>query len=1028
MQRNNSGAKALIALLALGLIAAAGEEPKAPSEGRSRESPRSHPPGAPKPHSHFTPEVEKFVEGFKPAGEGVDGPGENVAPSPQESLSYFRLPEGLEMDVVASEPVIRQPLNLHFDERGRLWVVQYIQYPFPAGLKVVKYDKYLRAVFDKVPSPPPGHVPGADRITILEDRDGDGRFDSHKDFLTGLNIATSVAVGRGGVWVLNPPYLLFYPDRNKDDVPDGAPEVRLSGFGLEDTHAVANNLHWGPDGWLYGVQGSTTTAHVKGIQFLGQAVWRYHPQTRAFELFAEGGGNPWTLEFDSKGRILVGTNNGGVRGLHFVQGGYYVKNWGKHGPLTNPYAFGFFQHMAHSGYQPRFSQTLVIYEGGALPGYEGQMIAGMALTNRVQASRILKDTSSFKTEDTDALVLTDNRWFRPVDMKVGPDGAVYIADWCDIRLSHLSPRDNWDKSNGRIYRLKSKGAQPAPPFDLSRLGSERLLPYLSHQNKWFREQVKRVLADRRDPAIVPALQRVVEENRGQLALEALWSVNLSGGWGDAFALRQLSHPDEHVRCWTVRLLGDGNQVTPPVQARLVELARTEAQAEVRSQLASSCKRLPAQNALPILRELLLRREDLRDLHIPLLLWWAIENKTQASLPRLLDFLKDPALWESPLFTEYVVPRLGRRFTAERGHRSYYTLAEGEYSAWLTDYSSERTRRNLQVCAQLLDLAPGTSGRLQIIRGMAEGLRGFVAEAAPASVQKQLSRVLEEQPVDAAAVSVALRLRMEKAIAPALRLVADPQRPETDRTLLIAALADRRIPSAVSVFLSQLETAASHSLRLELLANLRPFGDVEIARRVVKLYPGMAAEVRAGAQRVLSERAAWARILLEAVDSGAIRPDQISQGTLVAIRSHNDSHNDRLIQKHWANRRDEEGPGGELRSLVQNGEKLYLSKCSYCHLASGQGMKKPLVNSRWVLGTEGALVRILLQGKQGEGEMMPAFGAELDDRQIADLLTYLRRQWGHRAEAVMPATVQEVKCATVGREKPWTEAELQGFLK
>ncbi|MCI0620442.1 MAG: hypothetical protein L0387_01995 [Acidobacteria bacterium] len=113
------------------------------------------------------------------------------------------------MEVVASEPAIRQPLNLHFDERGRLWVVQYIQYPFPAGLKVVKYDKYLRAVFDKVPQPPLHHVRGADKITILEDSDGDGRFESHKDFLTGLNIATSVVVGRGGVWVLNPPYLLL---------------------------------------------------------------------------------------------------------------------------------------------------------------------------------------------------------------------------------------------------------------------------------------------------------------------------------------------------------------------------------------------------------------------------------------------------------------------------------------------------------------------------------------------------------------------------------------------------------------------------------------------------------------------------------------------------------------------------------------------------------------------------------------------------------------------------------------------------
>ncbi len=635
---------ALLAAIVLFLVAEDKTQPARPEtdQGKPAATQSSSKSTPNEPHKPFTPEIEKFVETFTPAGEGIDGAGNAQTPSPEESLRHLTVAEGLKMEVVASEPVIRQPLNLHFDERGRLWVVQYIQYPFPAGLKVVNYDKYLRAVFDKVPQPPPNHVRGADKVTILEDKDGDGRFESHKDFVTGLNIATSVAVGRGGVFVLNPPYLLFYADRNRDDVPDGNPEVCLSGFGLEDTHAVANSLRWGPDGWLYGVQGSTTTGHVRGIEFLGQAIWRYQPETKAFELFAEGGGNPWTLDFDSKGRIFVGTNNGATRGLHFVQGGYYVKNWPKHGPLTNPYAFGFFPHMAHSGYQPRFSQTLVIYEGGALPGYEGQMIAGMALTNRVQASRVLQDTSSFRTEDTEAIVLSNSRWFRPVDTHVGPDGAVYIADWCDIRLSHLSPRDNWDKSNGRIYRLKAKDAKPVQPFDLSKLNSKQLVETLSHPNEWFREQAKRLLADRRDPTVIPILKELVQSNQGQLALEALWAVYLSGGWEEAFALQQLRHPDEHVRIWTVRLLGDSKKVGPAIQARLKELARTETSVGVRSQLASSCKRLPARDALPVIRELLLRSEDVDDLHIPLLLWWALESKVGNDLPLVLELLKDAA--------------------------------------------------------------------------------------------------------------------------------------------------------------------------------------------------------------------------------------------------------------------------------------------------------------------------------------------------------------------------------------------------
>ena len=113
-------------------------------------------------------------------------------------------------------------------------------------------------------------------------------------------MARSVITGRGGVWVLMPPYLLFYPDKNGDDIPDGDPEVHLTGFGLEDTHSGANSLRWGPDGWIYGAHGSTCTAEIQGIKFLGQAVWRYHPRTKKFEVFGEGGGNTFCIDFDSQ--------------------------------------------------------------------------------------------------------------------------------------------------------------------------------------------------------------------------------------------------------------------------------------------------------------------------------------------------------------------------------------------------------------------------------------------------------------------------------------------------------------------------------------------------------------------------------------------------------------------------------------------------------------------------------------------------------------------------------------------------------
>ncbi|MBY0396757.1 MAG: dehydrogenase, partial [Thermoleophilia bacterium] len=216
--------------------------------------------------------------------------------SPAEALKAFKVEDGLAIDQVLAEPEIAQPVFLTFDERGRLWVVEYRQYPEPAGLTMVSRDNVWRAVYDKVPAPPPNHVRGKDRISIHEDADGDGAFERHKVFVDGLNIATACAFGRGGVWVLNPPYLLFYPDANRDDVPDGDPEVHLEGFGLEDTHSVVNSLCWGPDGWLYAAQGSTVSGRVRRygskeppVHSMGQLIWRYHPETRRYEIFAEGG-------------------------------------------------------------------------------------------------------------------------------------------------------------------------------------------------------------------------------------------------------------------------------------------------------------------------------------------------------------------------------------------------------------------------------------------------------------------------------------------------------------------------------------------------------------------------------------------------------------------------------------------------------------------------------------------------------------------------------------------------------------------
>src|SRR4051794_4735218 len=449
---------------------------------------------------------------------------------PDEAAKRMTASKELQVSVAAAEPLVRQPVCIEFDDRGRLWVVQYLQYPNPAGLKRKEVDRYSRTTYDRVPEPPPRGPRGADRITILEDDDGDGRADRDRDFISGLNLASGLAFGRGGVYVLQAPYLLFYADRDRDDVPDGDPEVLLTGFGMEDAHSVANSLTWGPDGWIYGLQGSTVTARIRGVEFQ-QGVWRYHPRSRRFELFCEGGGNMWGLDFDPHGRLFASTNVGGFVMLHGVQGGYYWKSFGKHGPLHNPYIYGYFDHVRHDGlHGGHVAAGGLFYEADAWPaGWRGRYVAADLLGHAVRGHEVTPLGSTFRARQAADVLRANDHWFAPCDLTLGPDGALYVADWHDRRTAHPDPDADWDRSNGRIYRIAPPGAKPVSAMDLSKKTSPELVTMLGHPNIWHVRRARRLLAERRNPTVIPALRRTAEEGRGVAALESLWALYGVGG-------------------------------------------------------------------------------------------------------------------------------------------------------------------------------------------------------------------------------------------------------------------------------------------------------------------------------------------------------------------------------------------------------------------------------------------------------------------------------------------------------------------
>jgi putative heme-binding domain-containing protein len=885
------------------------------------------------------PDAARGAAGLDSALATLKAPTRDAKPlSAAESLKLFRPRPGYAVDLIASEPAVRQPLHLAFDARGRMWVTQYVQYPFPAGLRVVAYDKYIRAKFDKTPPPPPRGERGADRITIHEDADGDGSFEVVKTFVDGLSIATATLPVTGGAWVMNPPYLLFYPDEDGDDVPDADPVVHLSGFGLEDTHAVANSLAWGPDGWIYGAQGSTCTAKVRvevpteqrgTVDFLGQAIWRYHPERHLFELFAEGGGNTFGVEFDDGGRVFSGTNWGKYRGLHYVQGGYYVKGWGKHGPLTNPYAFGFFEHMPHAGDAARLVHTFAVYGGGLMPGLTGKAVGANSLQSRVQVTRIEPDgRSSFRTVEEAPLLTSDDGWFRPVELKVGPDGAVYVCDFYEGRISHVDPRDTWDRSNGRIWRVRPEGWRPARVADPSNASADELVRRLADPSRQVRWTGLRALADRGRGGegatrglVAGGLRDVLTSRRAGRPLEALWAIHLLGGLDGPTARAALAHADADVRRWAVRLLGDRREAPPsPVADRLVAMAKAEADPQVRSQLASTAKRLPGDAGLAVAREMLLRDADAKDSHLPLLLWWAIEAKLRDDRAAVVGLFADAAAWRSALGRAVVAPRVARALASTEGadaQRALVTLLRG---------------------------APGDAERTALLAGVNEAFDGRAIPPLLPELAALLAKSGDE--------SLAARAGDRAALGRAIALLADDDARTKERRIKAIELLGQVGPAeAAPALLKAATTSQWHSVRRAALGALTRFNDPSIGRAVVAAYAELPRDqgVRPAAVSMLLARPAWSLELLKGVEAGAVPRQDVTADQLDRLGQANDRAVAALLQKVYGQltkpTSDEKAKEvARVKAVVQApgerdaaaGKAVFAARCAACHVLFREG--------------------------------------------------------------------------------------------
>lgn len=863
---------------------------------------------------------------------------------PQEAAQAMSVPPGFNVALFAGEPDVVQPIAFAIDHRGRLWVAEAYSYP--------------------------RHVPddeARDRILIFEDEDGDGRFDSRKVFAEKLNLVSGLEVGFGGAWVGAAPHLLFIPDQNGDDLPDGPPQVLLDGWGYQDTHETLNTFTWGPDGWLYGCHGVFTHSRVgkpgtpdTDRTPINAGIWRYHPTKHVFEVFAQGTSNPWGIDFDARGQCFIEACV--IPHLfHIAQGGRYERQAGQH---FDPYTYADIKtiadHRHYLGVTPHGGNGrsdgaggghahagLMVYLGGSWP----EEYRGSLFMNNIHGARLNRDIvkpkgSGFVGSHAPDFLLANDAWSQIVDLESGPDGSVFMIDWYDKNQCHRNEVNVHDRTNGRIFKV-SYGKPNATRVGLQRLADEDLAILVRHENAWFARHARRALQER---AATGALRKAPDPNgpgshslayqalvpmiadHPTLAypetqrLSALWALHAIGELEESVLLnRVLKDSSPYMRAWGVQFALEDKSPSRKMRDALRELATRDPSPVVRLYLASALQRMPLEQRWEVLEGLVTHEEDVDDPNLPLMYWYAASPLAEVDASRAAQLAE---IARTPQFLPFMTRRI-----ASVGTDASLELLVGLLGRHVTNSGPNRD----------------VGRELAILSGLSEALKGRRQVKMPAGWPKvyQSLRLAPDPQVRSQATALALTFGDPSALQAMRGVLLDPDRAVADRREALTVLLRARAPELAATLKG---LVSDPDLRGAAIRGLAAYEDDEAPGVLLNAYKGLNASERRDVLNTLAARAKSARALLEAIGPDGVPSTDLTADVIRQLRSHRDKGVDALIAKVWGQAREtsqdkaeriaqlkaELGKTATRAVNLMRGRAVFNRVCAQCHTLFGSG--------------------------------------------------------------------------------------------